>query len=345
MSRVVMSFGGYGSRMAEIRGETIELVRHARGFTQDELASAAGVSQGYLSQIEKGRVEPDEARLAALAAALQVDTRVLSEPLVQSGAGCTHFRKRASVKVFDTKRLRADLALRTFHIERLAALVELPRCTLRPESPSEDGFITAEEIASEVRAALGISSGPIVDLVGSLDKAGCVIVFTELPALAFDAASTWTSGRKHVVMLVNSARPTDRMRFSVAHELGHAVMHQSAAPGTEAETEADEFASEFLMPATEIAAELRGLSFERLPTLKLRWRVSMAALVRRAHDLAVISPARYRSLMIELSKAGYRTFEPHPLHPQPTPNPGALRAAWSRHRQKSVRRKLPAVWA
>jgi Zn-dependent peptidase ImmA (M78 family) len=47
-----------------------------------------------------------------------------------------------------------------------------------------------------------------------------------------------------------------------------------------------------------------------LAQLKSKWRVSIAALLRRAWDLDVISDGRYRQLNIELSRAGYRTIEP-----------------------------------
>jgi hypothetical protein len=53
--------------------------------------------------------------------------------------------------------------------------------------------------------------------------------------------------------------------------------------------------------------------------LKSRWGVSMAALIRRAHSLGVISEWQYRNLMVEMSALGYRTGEPVPL-PRETPH-------------------------
>jgi Zn-dependent peptidase ImmA (M78 family) len=95
----------------------------------------------------------------------------------------------------------------------------------------------------------------------------------------------------------------------MAHELGHAVMHETPAEGRE-EEEADRFASELLMPAGVIAPELVNLTVPRLVELKDRWRVSMAALVRRGRDLGTITDYQYKQLNIEFSKAGYRTREP-----------------------------------
>ena len=47
-------------------------LRRWRGLTQDGLAAAAGISQGYLSALEAGRKRGDVDTLRALAAALGV---------------------------------------------------------------------------------------------------------------------------------------------------------------------------------------------------------------------------------------------------------------------------------
>lgn len=101
------------------------------------------------------------------------------------------------------------------------------------------------------------------------------------------------------------------MRFTLAHELGHVIMHQK--PSADMESEADRFAAEFLMPARDIRPELRPLSLSRLVVLKQYWRVSMAALIQRAGDLKVITERQRRSLWTQMSKEGYRKVEPSPI--------------------------------
>jgi Zn-dependent peptidase ImmA (M78 family) len=82
------------------------------------------------------------------------------------------------------------------------------------------------------------------------------------------------------------------------------------------EEQADQFASELLMPAKAIRAELSNLDMPALARLKARWGVSMAALIRRARDLGAISDYRYKELNIELSKAGWRSREPVEVSPE-----------------------------
>jgi Zn-dependent peptidase ImmA (M78 family) len=79
----------------------------------------------------------------------------------------------------------------------------------------------------------------------------------------------------------------------------------------EHEDEAQRFSAAFLLPPRAMLAT--GLSHPRLAdilALKWAWQVAATMLVRRLHDVGLLSPYHYRTLMIELSKRGYRSAEP-----------------------------------
>jgi DNA-binding XRE family transcriptional regulator len=57
----------------------VKVLRKHRGFTQAELAAAAGVSQGYVAELEAGRKSGAPETLKALARALAVPLDVLVE--------------------------------------------------------------------------------------------------------------------------------------------------------------------------------------------------------------------------------------------------------------------------
>ena len=99
------------------------------------------------------------------------------------------------------------------------------------------------------------------------------------------------------------------MRLTLAHELGHAVMH-CKLPNPEMEAQAYQFAAEFLMPEKYIRQELNNINIEKLATLKPYWKVSMSALLMRAGGLGTITPRTKRYLWAQMSKAGFRTREP-----------------------------------
>lgn len=282
-------------------------VRIARGLTQSELSRRSGVSQALLSKLESGVVPVDPERLAVLAAALDVPVDLLTVASDEIGASSYVFhRKRSTLPVSKANQLRAELDLTHLQVDGIVGdrspKLQLPRRPL-----PEDGFDSPEDIAKEIRQALGIGEGPMGRLVQALEGAGVVVVSRPLGSTKIDAMVSWPDGRRPVVLLGDHA-PADRQRFTLAHEMAHAVMHQ--IPTEDQETEADRFASEFLMPARTIRAQLDGLSVPKLARLKPVWGVSMAALLRRGRDLGVTSEAQYRSLNIELSRAGYRTNEP-----------------------------------
>jgi len=76
------------------------------------------------------------------------------------------------------------------------------------------------------------------------------------------------------------------------------------------EEEATRFAAEFLMPERDIRPELERLTLDRLIGLKIRWSVSMQAILKRAETLAKLTPRQARYLWMQISKAGFRTREP-----------------------------------
>uniref|UniRef100_UPI000A5CA4A8 ImmA/IrrE family metallo-endopeptidase n=1 Tax=Vibrio campbellii TaxID=680 RepID=UPI000A5CA4A8 len=59
-----------------------------------------------------------------------------------------------------------------------------------------------------------------------------------------------------VLFFVNVNAPADRLRHTLAHELGHMVLHTiTFADDDEMEQEADAFAGAFLVPADEIRTQ------------------------------------------------------------------------------------------
>ena len=110
------------------------------------------------------------------------------------------------------------------------------------------------------------------------------------------------------VVFINTRQPKDRLRYSLAHELGHIVMHR--LPNPKMEEEANRFASEFLMPTQDIEKDLYNLSLDRFMALKPYWRTSMQALIRKAYSTGKLNESRYRYFMVAMGKRGWRTREP-----------------------------------
>ena len=176
------------------------------------------------------------------------------------------------------------------------------------DSDRFDGDI--EKIVSIVKAAWKVPLGPVANVTALVESAGGVVLKCVFATKEIDAAHLWLPGLPPL-FFVNRDLSGDRLRWTLAHEIGHAVMHRN--PTGDVEAEANSFASEFLLPRQEIEAHLPDMTLERAASLKTVWKVSMAAIIKRAYDLGAITSAKYRRLFTSLSACGYRTNEPFPI--------------------------------
>lgn len=293
----------------------VTLVRDEHGWSQTELARRSGLSQGYISKVENGLIPLTGEALQAVADALECPVALLSDdtPLQGLEVTCLHHRRRGSKMTAAMKRrIEASANLSRITVEGLLNGVDLePEIGLRRFDIDEFGG-DAAEAARAVRAAWRVPSGPIPNLLALIEAVGVIVVVRTLHTRDQDAFSTWpSSGSRPPIMILNEGLPGDRQRWTMAHELGHLVLH--LFPDDDQEKQADTFASELLAPAEEIAPQLAGLSlrdFPRLLMLKAQWGMSVAALIRRAKDLDLITDRTYRSFQIKLSELGWRTNEP-----------------------------------
>lgn len=317
-----------------LRADLLVTCREAAGLTQGALAQAmsqrsgAAVSQGYVSKVESSSLAVTPDRVALFAEVLGVTEDLLLDPQAQIwslGEGCDYQRKRASTSVRSMRRLHATLNLIRVAIERsvppelgIGPGFSVPRVAV-------GGMTSAADLARDLRRQLDVPAGPIGSVIALTEKAGAWVVLVSIGGREVDAVSLHPYGGVPL-FAVNSDAPADRLRFTLAHELGHAV--STTAVGDE-ERSADQFAAELLTPSKDILPELqeRPMTLQRLRELKRRWRVSAAALARRSHDLGVITDNAYRSLTIEMSGLGWKRAEPDAFAPErPEAVPALIRA-------------------
>jgi len=294
---------------SEVNRALITTARESRGYSQETLAQRMGISQSKLSKYENGtlRVSRDDLSRLSEATGYTEDFFLQGTEVFGFGTICIFHRKKASLPVSALKVIQAKLNVVRMQTPRL-----LERIAVETDRPlpvlDVDEFGGPAKVAREVRRLWQMPLGPVQNLTGIIERSGVIVRKVDFGTGRIDAVSQKIAGYPPV-FLVNAAAPGDRLRFSLAHELAHVVMHH-AAPSADMEREADEFASEFLMPADEIGPVLRKLTLDRLPPLKARWRVSMQALIKRAADLGRITERHYRTLFMQMSKNGWRLREP-----------------------------------
>lgn len=304
--------------------------REAVGLTQAQLAArltelvggGQPVSQGYVSRAEKGALTVTGERLALFAEALQVTPGLLgSDARVWSlGDGCLYHRHRRSTRASALRRLHAQVNMVHIHLTRLASAVgwELPGFTWVPVRTG--GFDGSADVARRVRESCDIGSGPVPSVTAVAEQMGALVVTLPLGGREVDATSLHPPGEPPL-FVVNSDAPPERQRFTLGHELGHVTCDPSS--GSDPEETAHRFSAELLAPAHELYMDLKAADITpaRLLELKRKWLISAAALLYRAHDLAVIRESQYRRISAQISALGWRTSEPGPL---PTEHPALV---------------------
>ena len=304
-----------GERKAMLNFSLLKLARKIRKRTQGEGAERSGISQSTYSKIEKGLLAASEAQVAKIAAALHFPPDFFYQNADISPA-LTPFRKKASIKLRDIEAAEAEGNLYRLFLDKLLDNENLLYEPISYQQEVDDDYSAAvlaapEDIARECRRIFGIPNGPIHNLTGVLEDNGFFIIHRELPK-GIDGFMLLPSrsAKVNYIIILNKDYPGERMRFSLAHELGHIIMHTKLG----VEEEANQFASELLMPEAKISPYLmraRSL-YDYLPIKKI-WGVSIQALLHRAKTLKIITETQYKSFNVRISQLGYRQKEPAPL--------------------------------
>lgn len=294
--------------------DLLRVARQLRGLQQGDAAQRLGISQAMLSRVEN-RLSPFAGDLIDRAATVfgmprtffvQTDT-VLGAPVSVHPM----WRKKAAVSAREMDQIVAELNVRLMHMRRLLRAVEIEATYPIPSLPVDE-FESVERIAALARAQWQMPAGPIHNLTRALEAAGIVVVHSDMAGSAVDGVTFSAPGLPPLIVL-NGNQSADRMRFTLAHELGHLVMHRTQ-PTQQMEEQANEFASFFLMPTQDIRPYYsRRIDLRLLAELKPVWRVSMASLLMRARSLGLLAYNQERYLWQQFSMAKIRLGEPPEL--------------------------------
>jgi len=295
----------------------LALARDARGLTQPDLANAIPIGQGTLSKYETGVNVPPEDFVAVVAKILEYPRSFFFQPDRPYGFPPFHYRKRKKLSAKALGRIVAEMNIRRMHVRKMLPSYPIRTNRFIPEIDRDEytsdkkGRLDTEDVARSVREAWMVPSGPIENMVSLLEENGGIVIPCDFGTDLLDAMSQRIDGMP-VLFFVNMHAPADRVRHTLAHELGHMVLHTIALQDDAAmEAEADEFAGAFLLPADEIRPQLRRFDLRHLANMKGYWKVSMAAIAVRADRLNLITAYQSRMFWMEMSRLGYRKREPN----------------------------------
>ncbi len=304
-------------------GERIKQARLMRRMSLRAVAGELGLSATAISKYEKGTVTPGSKTLLQLARALDVGVEFFLRPTLV-GDIVPAFRKKSCLARKEEAAMLAsirDCLERYLETESITSL-QTPCFALPRGFPQKlEAIDEVEQAAVDLREAWQLGLDPIENLVQLVEDKGIKVVLVEGES-AFDACTfvAGTDGTPPVIAL-RKGLPGDRMRFSLAHELGHLLLEITGEE--DAERVANRFAGALLVPEEAARFELgehrRRLDFYELHLLKHKYGLSMQAWIYRAKDLGIISYSLFRSLNQEFRARGWHTKEPGEAHPSEHP--------------------------
>ena len=277
----------------------------------EKLGKKIGVSQQDITMVRKKTKMPTSDLVAAMGEATGFRPAFFFDRVIQSpeSVNC-QFRTKQEVPVRRRKQACAYATLLAQLMSFLETCLVLPRDNLpRIDRRREKA---AEYAADICRMAWGLGQDrPIHKMTRILEHAGIIIACPRILDEKIDAFSCLSD--RGLVMLASS-KAASRRRFDLAHECGHLILHQEQHVGVEqAEKEANSFASAFLLPKSGFVREFprtEHVNWDAIFSLKSRWGVSVASIVRRARDLNLLTAVQYRRACRYIATQGWRKGEP-----------------------------------
>lgn len=282
----------------------LSLARKRRRLTKKGLAAALGVTPHTVLRYESGDISPPSDVAAKIAEVLSFPVGFFySDDIDDLPADAASFR---SLTAMSAKERDAALAAGTLGFllsDWVDQRFDLPDVQF-PDLAGDEPEIAARSL----RQAWALGEQPISNMVHLLEAKGVRVFSLAENTHAVDAFSMWRSERPFVFL--NMMKTPERSRFDAAHELGHLVLHKHGGPrGRKAEDQANQFASSFLMPESDVLGTIPRIhTLNQAVQAKQRWAVSVFALLHRLNKLQILSDWQYRMFCIQAAE--YRDAEP-----------------------------------
>jgi Zn-dependent peptidase ImmA (M78 family)/DNA-binding XRE family transcriptional regulator len=287
----------------------LTLSRQRRRLSKKELAEAVGLTPHSILRYESGESAPTEEIIVRLAKLLGFPEGFFHGPDIElPPEDAASFRSMRAMSAKERDAALAAGAIAYIVSDWVEQHFDLPKPDIL-----DLGGDSPEIAAVSLREKWGLGEQPIKNMAHLLEAKGARLFSMAENTLSVDAFSVWRGERPYVFL--NTMKSAEHSRHDAAHELGHLVLHKHGGPhGRQAEDQANEFASAFLMPAADVMAVLpRVHTLNQIIEAKKRWGVSVMSLTHRLNKLGVMSPWQYRMFCMDATEKGYRRAEPYAM--------------------------------
>ncbi len=303
----------------------IKQARVSRGLSMVELSELVSVSKQAISQYEMGKNEPGKAILNSIALVLKYPVSFFYKPVSvnENASSAVFFRSKKTVRVKALNAAREKIEIfREIH-DYLEEYVDFPKLNLPKIAYEDDGIDPIdndqiEQYAQTLRFYWELGNKPIDNLINIVQKNGIMVSKMQLRMSKLDAFSVWFDN-KPFIFLSSDKDTNARIRFDLAHELGHLLMHadyyseedmKDSAICDKLENEADRFAGAFLLPKDSFSKDVFSTSIDHFVQLKAKWKASIGSMIYRCDTLGLLSSNQIKYLKDQMTTRVYWRREP-----------------------------------
>ena len=303
----------------------IKQARVSRGLSMVELSELVSVSKQAISQYEMGKTAPGNAIRNSIALVLKYPVSFFYKPVSvnENASSAVFFRSKKTVRVKALNAAREKIEIfREIH-DYLEEYVDFPKLNLPKIAYEDDGIDPIdndqiEQYAQTLRFYWELGNKPIDNLINIVQKNGIMVSKMQLRMSKLDAFSVWFDN-KPFIFLSSDKDTNARIRFDLAHELGHLLMHadyyseedmKDSAICDKLENEADRFAGAFLLPKDSFSKDVFSTSIDHFVQLKAKWKASIGSMIYRCDTLGLLSSNQIKYLKDQMTTRVYWRREP-----------------------------------
>lgn len=305
-------------------GQRLCQARRMRGLSLRQLSESMNPSVSYnaLHKYESGLMLPESGILRAISQILEQPVDFFFRPITVT-LGTIEFRKKSKLGAKKIECIREEA---TDFFERYLQVEHALGIKTEFTNPISNFIIIkpddVETVAEKIRSSWKQGLAPLSNVVELLEHHQ-IKVLMQKADLAFDGFAGW-SGKIPIIVL-NGQFPSDRIRLTALHELGHLLMKfDSSFDEKTKEKMCHRFAGAMLMPRSVFEEEFGRfrdqLTLAELKDMKEDYGISIAAIMARARDLGNISDVMYKQFCITRNREGWHKNEPGKYKGEKFPN-------------------------
>ena len=302
----------------------IKQARVSRGYSMGELAELIDVTRQAISQYEMGKAWPSVSVVVRLSDILKYPVRFFYKeiPTKDNESSAVFFRSRKTAAVKEKAACIEKVSIFSEINSYLCKFIDFPEVNLPRINydyyVEEASLEKIQQYASTLREHWKLGNGPIENLTVVVQQNGIMQSCINMNYAKVDGLSVWYNGIPYIFMSKDK-ESNARLRFGIAHELGHLLMHadifseediKKKVINDKLEHEANLFAAAFLLPEETFSRDIYSTSLDHFIQLKRKWNVSIAAMITRCQTLGILTDNQVKYLSDQLWKRGYRRREP-----------------------------------